>query len=315
MAETIAHTGITLETIQAKCGYANYDAMRQTWYAVFDREQHPFPAIKTAELDRETAERYLEKLSNPYPNKSAETIQGALTLLEALRRGERVEAGKAIGNGEITQPASNFRAKPVARRTPVKVNGSEVGREVPEPTKTNATPTETAEALARAQILREKAAEERQERERHRQQEIEAQQKEERINKRLSPWVEGLTWGLNYLEMAFMVFGFWYVAGGMGIVAGLFILVLGSIILLMVQMKGGAAGYAVFAWLVVCFIGGWLIEYPAMLYAVEQGEIADYAGDTTAGITTKQYAALLAILISGSSFAGTFFRYKKSQER
>ena len=111
----------------------------------------------------------------------------------------------------------------------------------------------------------------------------------------------------------FLVFGLYIAASVMGAIVGLFLAVLGTIVLLIVRLQGDAGGYAVFAWLLVCSIGGWLVEYPAMLQAVETtGSIVSSSGSTYAGIETETYAAILTFLMSGSSFAGTFFRYKKS---
>ena len=78
---------ITMEGIMENCGYQNFDAMRQTWKAVFGNEA--FPGRKDF-LEKPVAIQYLTRISRPYPNKPDRVIQGALQLLEAINMGKAV---------------------------------------------------------------------------------------------------------------------------------------------------------------------------------------------------------------------------------
>ena len=277
---------ITLETIREHCGYENLNNLRQIWNVVFKRAI-PFPE-KSEAIPTNQLIALLKRVAAPYPNKSQEAIQGALKLLEGIPIPDQYEP--------ITVPAHNGTAKPERKR------------------QTTPKPSGTLQEQAQAERIRQQAAAEQQQREMYSAIQEENRKRRERMETEIMPWVNGLTWALNYLEMSFLVIGLWYVAGYMGAIVGGFIIVLGSIILLLVQMKGQAAGYAVFAWFLICCIGGWLVEYPAMLMAIlNAGTILD-GGTTYAGIEPQKYAMLVTAIMSGSSFAGTFFRYKKSAE-
>lgn len=283
---------ITMEGIMENCGYQNFDAMRQTWKAVFGNEA--FPGRKDF-LEKPVAIQYLTRISRPYPNKPDRVIQGALQLLEAINTGKSVTSKADSIEGQnhtiqATKPLVQRRAKLVEQEPPKK------------------------ELTYQEQYIIDRDQEDKRRRQKHEAEEDKLKQAQEALESQLRPWVNGLTWALNYLEMLFLVIGFWIIAGGMGLVAGVFIMVLGSIILLMVRLSGPAAGWAVFAWLVVCAIGGWLVEYPAMLDAIQtSGRIVSEDGETYAMISKEAYATLMTILMSGSSFAGTCFRYLKSR--
>lgn len=287
---------ITLEQIRVNCGYKDLNAMRLTWYALFGKE-NGFPD-KESELPVDQAMIYLKRISSPYPNKPGTVVNGALQLLEGLQSG-RIP--------EITEKPQAYEVKPAIRnRTPA--TPSRVTQEQP------AKSREKIEAETRAKIILDKEREDRERRERHYAEEAAEEKRREEINARLSPWIVGLTWTLNGLEMVFLIVGFYLNAGGMGLIAGTFIAVLGAIVLLQVQVSGSAASYAVFAWFVVCSLGGWLIEFPAMLQAIQQsGTIISEDGETYAYISVEFYSLLVTILISGSSFAGTYFRYEKAK--
>ena len=89
------------------------------------------------------------------------------------------------------------------------------------------------EEQTRAQLTLQRAQEEKEARERYNAEQAAEKERYEKLDSLLSPWITGLTWGLNYLEMTFLVVGLWYVAGIMGLIAGGFLIVLGSIILLL----------------------------------------------------------------------------------
>lgn len=285
---------ISLETIKNRCGYTNYDAMRNSWTGLF-QDLRPFPEDKAASLPKGAAIEYLSRLSKPYPNKSQAVIQGALSLLESLQKGEAPQPS--------VLPVSPPTKKPVVRKSPVPS---------PEVQPEDKVLTE-AELRVRLIALREE--EDRQARLLSRADERTEIQRKNALNAKLSPWINRLTWGLNGLEMLFLIGGLFVIAGAMGLVVGLFLAVLGAIVLLQVQIAGNAGGYAVFAWFLVCGLGGWLVEFPAMLQAVESnGSIIAEDGTTYAAISTGWYAGLITMLMSGSSFAGTYFRYIKTQE-
>lgn len=292
---------LTMEGIMNECGYQNFDAMRQTWKAVFGKEVE-FPS-RSYILPDPVAIQYLTRISRPYPNKPERVIQGALRLLEAINTGNaNYGNGNSIVDPEMIAPAKEWSTSQIhIHNQPRKVK--------PKPQDPPKKELTYQEEYSRA----------RDEEDRQRRQKDEAEtdrlkQAQEALETRLRPWVDALTWGLNYLEMLFLVIGFWVIAGVMGLVAGVFIMVLGSIILLLVRLSGPAAGWSVFAWFVVCAIGGWLVEYPAMLDAIQtSGRIVSEDGETYAMISTEAYATLMTILMSGSSFAGTCFRYLKSR--
>lgn len=290
---------VTLNIIRNECGYSNYDAMRQAWYTYFGKEGG-FPG-KDSPLDFSQAELFLSRLSAPKPNKPDAVVQGALRLLEGLRSesGIKPVIDAPVDLVKITRPAK-VKTNAIQHRN----NGAA------------AMPILSAQNLEeqyKIERLKRQEDEERTMREEYRREEAAAAAAAAAIDKKLTPWISALTWVLNALEMMFLVFGLYIAASVMGAIVGLFLAVLGTIVLLIVRLQGDAGGYAVFAWLLVCSIGGWLVEYPAMLQAVETtGSIVSSSGSTYAGIETETYAAILTFLMSGSSFAGTFFRYKKS---
>lgn len=294
--QTIAtQTEITLETIRLQCGYQNFDAIRQAWYSQFGKE-NGFPD-KNEPIETTKAIVFLSRISRPYPNKPEAAIQGALRLLEGLHKGD-LPPISTNGNG-IANPVV-FKRQPRQQKQPA----------APAPEK-----SVSLEEQTRAQLTLQRAQEEKEARERYNTEQAAEKERYEKLDSLLSPWITGLTWGLNYLEMTFLVVGLWYVAGIMGLIAGGFLIVLGSIILLLIRLRGSAGGYAVFAWFIVCSIGGWLVEYPAMLNAViDSNNIVSSDGETYAGISTEFYAMLITFLMSGSSFAGTYFRYQKSRD-
>lgn len=296
--ENQSTTGISLETIRITCGYQNYDAMRQAWYSQFGKEGG-FPE-KNVALEYEQAEQFLSRLSGPKPNKPEAVVQGALRLLEGLRKGIVPEVVEAA-----SQPAQAQKPIQAARQ---KTAPAEVK------TVTAAKPLVSSEELFRIERLRARDEEDRISRERARAQEEQAVKNEAELDALLSPWISGLTWVLNGLEMLFLIGGLYIIAGAMGLVVGLFLAVLGTIVLLIVRLQGSTGGYAVTAWFLVCSIGGWLVEYPAMLQAIEEsGRIVSSEGETYAGISVWWYAGIVTFLMSGSSFAGTFFRYQKTR--
>lgn len=290
--EISTNHGLTMEEIMRGCGYQNFDAMRQTWKALFGEAN--FPGRKD-HLSRTVAIQYLTRISRPYANKPEQVIQGALKMLEAITSGKEFSSnGEGVVTHSAHEPQLRIHLPPSRKQTT---------KEAPK-----------KELTYQEQYNMARDEEDRKRREKDEAEADKLKQAQEALEKRLRPWVDALTWGLNYLEMLFLVIGFWVIAGVMGLVAGVFIMVLGSIILLLVRLSGPAAGWSVFAWFVVCAIGGWLVEYPAMLDAIQQsGRIVSEDGETYAMISTEAYAMLMTILMSGSSFAGTCFRYLKSR--
>lgn len=297
--EPIEFFPINLETIRTTCGYPNYDAMRQLWYTMFGKGGG-FPE-KTQFLEYEQAETFLARLSGPKPNKPEAVVQGALRLLERLRKG--VAPGTSHDEAQVIH---------ASKQVP-----SRVRRELRQRQATPAQEAQgriTAEEEVRLERMRQRDKEDVAARELSRREEANERERTQRLEATLTPWVSGLTWVLNSLEMVFLIGGLFIIAGVMGLIVGLFLAVLGIIVLLIVRLQGSAGGYAVFAWLVVCTIGGWLVEYPAMLDAIEtSGRIVSEEGETYAGISTNAYAMLVTFLMSGSSFAGTFFRYQQTR--
>lgn len=291
---------ITLEAIRINCGYQNYDAMRQAWYSQFGKEGG-FPE-KSMALEYEQAEQFLSRLSGPKPNKPEVVVQGALRLLEGLRKGVIPE----VSHDTATAAVQAKKPAPQVRQKPANVHVR---------TSTNAGPAlVSAEEEFRISRLKMRDEEDRAARERTRAQEDKSVKEEAELDAMLSPWISGLTWVLNGLEMLFLIGGLYIIAGAMGLVVGLFLAVLGTIVLLIVRLQGSTGGYAVTAWFLVCSIGGWLVEYPAMLQAIEEsGRIVSSEGETYAGISVWWYAGIVTFLMSGSSFAGTFFRYQKTR--
>jgi len=288
---------VTLEQIKINCGYSNYDAMREAWKRVF-ADLRAFPEDKKAHLPQSVAIEYLRKIASPYPNKSELTIQGALAMLESLQRGDSTF---------ITPPEK-------IEQKPRKQNDNPAPQKVTPPTK-EILPQPNAEQELRLRLIEQREADDRKAREQSRADERQANERQAKIDAILSPWINGLTWALNALEMFFLAGGLYVIAGLMGLVVGVFLSVLGTIVLLLVRLTGSAGGTAVFAWFVVCSLGGWLVEYPAMLDAIEtSGRIVDYSGNTDAGISVNWYAGIVTALMSGSSFAGTYFRYQKSRD-
>jgi hypothetical protein len=302
-SNSMENPGITLQGIRQACGYSNFDAMRQLWYSMFGKE-NGFPE-KEEPLEYGSAEAYLVRLSSPKANKPEQVVQGALVLLEGLRKGVVPEVAQdASAEVKAAKPIQPTASKPTVKTpTPKRQEPKEVAFVNPLD-------------LLRAESIRLRDEEDRQARAESRANEQKQLEAAEKLNARLSPWINGLTWTLNGLEMVFLIGGLFVIAGAMGLVVGLFLAVLGTIVLLMVQLQGNGGGYAVFAWFMVCSIGGWLVEYPAMFQAIEQsGSIVSESGETYAGISVSSYASIVTFLMSGSSFAGMFFRYKKAQSQ
>jgi len=125
--------------------------------------------------------------------------------------------------------------------------------------------------------------------------------------KRLRPYLNFLTWGLNVIEMAFVVVGLTTLGGLLGFLVGVMVVFLGCYILLVISDPDSVevGENAVWVWLVICIITGYFIEWPAAQYYFAHQYFR-------LPVSLETYAAMIAVLVSGSSFVGTYLRWKKS---
>lgn len=279
---------MTPNELAHQVGYASTDNLRQMWGNHPHLSGHAWPGA-SAPIPENLLPVLLRQIATPYPNKPQDKIEAAAAILASM--------GEQVGD-IVRQPKQ--------------------GRVLKSPKRAAALPRERLPATAEQAEL--ERARERRKLEAEARERFEAEQQSEAAfiaaqRRKYMPWVNALTWTLNALEMAFLGYGFWQAAGTVGAIAGGFLVVLGIIILLLVQMRGEAGGYAVISWGIVCAIGGWLVEYPAMLNAVrDAGSIVQDSGRTLSGISAETYAVTITCLIAGSSFCGTLFRYLKSNE-